>query len=383
MALFGQKRGMFDAPPMYGTPGIGDDIERRKRGLLDVSGDQDWLAQTQQAEMLKQLGPKKDGFQLGATGASGMPQTGGNAYTPTSNAAGVGGSFQPQLPDFSREEARTQLPDLRNQPAQPGQPDPRLMALVGDAPQKPGTFWQGGGKFKGRDALAAALAVMGDAFSGDRVGKNSAADRLTGARSAGASAFDKSLEAYAQRRRLAGMPGMTERELQAAILDPKAWAGSMSSNATSKYGAATLNPGDQRYLGDGNIYQAPTRGQQYAKSLGFNEGTNSYSDAIRDQELGANGPTAFGNQQTMQNAREAQAIEMERLRQQGRIGMEGVRQGNRMDVRGTPTYRDQNPPARQSRGGTASRAPTATGADGKTIYYRGGKWVDAQGRPVQ
>ena len=44
------------------------------------------------------------------------------------------------------------------------------------------------------------------------------------------------------------------------------------------------------------------------------------------------------------------SLSQERMRQQGRMGMETMRQGNRMNLRGTPTYRDMNPPPPRNSG---------------------------------
>ena len=93
--------------------------------------------------------------------------------------------------------------------------------------------------------------------------------------------------------------------------------------------------------------------------------------------------TAFGNQQSLEQQRQTGRVDLERHRQQNRLGLEGVRQDNRMGVRGAPTYRDLNLPAPRARGSATPAAErTATGANGQKIFYRGGRWVDAQGRPV-
>lgn len=279
-----------------------------------------------------------------------------------------------------------QLPDSTNQPRQI---DPDVMKMIGNEPAGAKSFWQGGKKFGVTDGIAGILAVLGDGLSRNRgYGDGSAVQNLVGGRTDGLKALKEAQAAYRRNQQVAGLPGMNAREFAAFQADPKAWGSNMSRASTSRYDAATLNPGDQRFLGDGGgVYQAPTRGQQYAGSLGYEPGTDPYNNALRDQELGANGPTAFGNQQSLQAAREAQARFMEQMRQQGRMGMEGLRQTNRSNLRGAPTYRDLNPAAPRSGTRSAPRRqanrPTATGADGRTIYYDGKAWVDAQGRPVQ
>jgi len=190
---------------------------------------------------------------------------------------------------------------------------------------------------------------------------------------------------YEDRMRTASLPGMNAREMAAYMADPKAWGSHMADAATSRYQAATLNPGDQRLFGDPAAgvtpYQAPTRGQQYAQSLGLHPWTDPYNKAIQDQELGANGPTALGNHQTLENLKAGNRTNFETLRQRNRVGMEGVRQGNRIDVRGAPTYRDMNPPPPRVAGpGRAPRKsmPTAPGPNGEKVQWNGRAWVPAQ-----
>jgi hypothetical protein len=185
---------------------------------------------------------------------------------------------------------------------------------------------------------------------------------------------------------------MNEREMAAYIADPKAWGSNMSRAATSRYDAATLNPGDVRTYGEGNgVYQAPTRAEQFAQALGIVKGTPEYETAIRDQELGAQGPTAFqndvrlddhrtGNQKMLEAARQLGRVQLEGVRQGNRIGVEGVRQNNRMGLRGAPTYRDINgaPPRVGSGTAGAPREVTATGPNGEKIVFRNGQWVPAR-----
>lgn len=343
-----KKLGWFDDPEQYRTPGIGDDIIRLQRGEL-------------------------------------LPQSPGGTPPMTGiiNAGGQGGapSFRPQLPDFSQENMRNQLPDSSNQPRPAGGDlSPELAALVGKAPEQSRSFWEGGRKLTLRDGLAGLLAVFGDAASrqNGRGSQFSAVENLSKRRADGLKTYQETLGDYQMRQRIAGLPNMTSRELAAFLADPKAWGSNMARAATSRYDAATLNPGDQRVFGDpqagGGVYQAPTRGQQYAQSLGFLAGSTEANNAIRDQELGAYGPTAFGQKSTLADAE-----------QERKLAIEAIRQKGRMQVRGAPTYRDQNPPPPRPRapGRSAPKVPTATDGNGRTVYFRGGRWVDGAGRAVQ
>lgn len=284
-------------------------------------------------------------------------------------------SFAPALPDFPLGDQRHQLPDSSSQPRAPGegmqQLSPGLAALVGEQPVKQNNTL--------RDVFSGALAVLGDAAAAQN-GRPGFATKMLGEHWTGRNkAFDQALAAFEDRRRMALLPDMTERELAAYITNPQQWGSHMADAATSRYQAATLNPGDQRYLGDGNgAYQAPTRGQLYADSLDLQPGSQEWHDALRDQELGAQGPTGFSNTRALDAERHARAQGLERLRQQGRLELEGRRQSGRETLRGVPTYRDMNPPASAASGGpTPRRRPkrTATGPNGEKVEWNGTQWV--------
>lgn len=279
----------------------------------------------------------------------------------------VQGAQQQEQPHWNLD-----LPDFASapRPANPAQSqqrsvDPEVMKLIGQAPEKKNNT--------GRDIIAGILAAVGDTFAAQGGRKGTAVDGLVDAWGKRRDTYKTQQQQYDDRMRVAGLPGMGVREMAAYMADPKAWGSNMSRAATSPYDAATLNPGDTRFLGDGRgSVQAPTRGQQYAQSLGLQQGSDPYNTAIRDQELGANGPTAFGNNQSI-----------EALRQQNRVGLEGVRQRNRMGVRGAPTYRDLNPPPPRATGpGRAAprrlAVPTATGPNGEKVQWNGRAWVPAQ-----
>lgn len=275
------------------------------------------------------------------------------------------------------------LPDFASapRPANPAQPqqrslDPEVMKLIGQAPVRKNNT--------GRDIIAGILATIADVAAARGGRQGTAVDGLVKTWGDRRDTYKTQQQQYDERMRIAGLPGMGVREMAAYMADPKAWGSNMSRAATSPYDAATLNPGDTRFLGVGNgSVQAPTRGQQYAQSLGLEEGSDPYNNAIRDQELGANGPTGFGNSQALENLRTGNRRGLEAQRQANRVGLEGVRQNNRMGVRGAPTYRDLNPPPpRVSGPGRAaprrSAMPTATGPNGEKVQWNGRAWVPAQ-----
>lgn len=288
---------------------------------------------------------------------------------PVVNAGGGSAAFKSSFADMLEANKESGI----------ARPDP-LASLLGQAPKRD----KGGVG----DVLATILAVAADAT--DPEGRGIYTKNLASQWGARRDAYDKAMASYQNRQMMANLPGMTDRELAAYIADPKAWGGHMADAATSRYQAATLNPGDQRYLGEGNgVYQAPTRAEQYAQSLNLQPGTPEYEAALRDQELGAQGPTGFQNSMALEAARQQGRVGMESLRQTGRSNLEGVRQGNRLNLEGVRqgnrvNLRRTPPPPRL--GGTAvagPAVPTASDGKGGTVYLRNGRWVDIQGRPVQ
>lgn len=212
----------------------------------------------------------------------------------------------------------------RNADSGIGRPDP-LAPLIGAAPQRhKGGFG---------DVLSTILAVAADAT--DPQGRGLYTKNLAAGWGKRGEAYDEKLAEYQARQRVANLPGMNEREMAAFMADPKAWGSNMSKAAVSPYEAATLNPGDQRFLGAGRgAYQAPTRGQQYAQSLDLQQGTAPYYNALRDQELGAQGPTAFQNVQRVEKMRQGNRVALEGVRQTNRTDLEGQRQGDRVSLEG-------------------------------------------------
>lgn len=268
---------------------------------------------------------------------------------------------------------RAAFGDMLTQNADSGiaRPDP-LARLIGQAPKR-NTGGVG-------DVLSTILAVAADAT--DPEGRNRFTSNLASQWAKRGEDYDQKLAAYQNRETVANLPGMNEREMVAYMTDPKAWGSNMSRAATSRYDAATLNPGDERFLGEGNgVYQAPTRGQQYARSLDLQPGTPEYETAIRDQELGAQGPTGFQNNMQLEGVRQSGRVGLENLRQKGRMGMEGVRQGNRTALRGVPTYGQLHPPPPRLGGRrvSAGGAVTATNPQtGEKMIFENGKWVPAR-----
>ncbi|MCC6828276.1 MAG: hypothetical protein IT550_08620 [Novosphingobium sp.] len=369
MAIFGtRKRGAFSAPPaFYTTPGTFPD-PREHYPQFDATQGQGLLGQTLAAgdTAIKLRAPRP---------ATDLPDSSNDQGIPPSlGADSLVGSAMSRPP-----ATEPRLPDFRT----PTQPNPAtgldrdtLGKLVGEAPTAPKRDVL-------RDVLAGLAAVTSDAanrWNGD--GGGHAVDNLAKMWGDRASAYKQQFADFQQRQKIANLPGMTAREFLAYQADPKAWGSHMSDAATSRYQAATLNPGDQRVYGDpsagGTVYQAPTRGAQYSIDLGLTPGTPAWVNAVKDQELGANGPTAFSNQQFLNNARAAVQAQLERQRQTGRLSLEGVRQGNRSALRGAPTYRDTHGAPPRASGPGASTRRTATDANGNRVEWNGTAWVPAR-----
>lgn len=302
---------------------------------------------------------------------------GGNKSAPVLKPGQMPASFPPLSSDTGAgsDKFRAAFGDMLTQNGDSGVAKPdELAALIGRAPRQ-----NKGGL---GDVLATILSVAADATNPDAKGgftRNLA--QQWGQRREG---YNNAVTSFQNRQQMANLPGMTQRELAAYIADPKAWAGHMSDAATSRFQAATLNPGDQRFFGDGNgVYQAPTRGQQYAQTLGLEPGSEGYATALRDQEMGAQGPTAVSNNAALEKSRQQWRASMEQQRQQGRTSLEGMRQRNRVDLRGVPTPGRLSPPPSRRAPAAAPRVPTASDSKGNTIYLRNGQWTDGQGRPVQ
>lgn len=95
-------------------------------------------------------------------------------------------------------------------------------------------------------------------------------------------------------------------------------------------------------------YAPPTDAERYATSLGYNNGTDDWNNAVKDYVLRSRGPTAFNF-----------ASDMEDQRQQDRVDLENHRQGNRVTLRGMPTYSDTHARPRQPKviGGVPDTGP--------------------------
>lgn len=165
---------------------------------------------------------------------------------------------------------------------------------------------------------------------------------------------------------------------------------------------------------------APPDWERYAQSQGLQPGTPEYRDAMRDYVLRGSGPTAHGYDVDMENYRQGNREDLEQRRQTNRLAVEDRREQarrnrprktnvlerirekiaagqplspgeqrvwdqasarGRPETRGLPAGRAAQPSPASSSAPSGAEA-TAVGPGGQRIFLRGGRWVDAQGRPA-
>jgi hypothetical protein len=112
------------------------------------------------------------------------------------------------------------------------------------------------------------------------------------------------------------------------------------------------------------VYDAPQDFEDYAAAGGLTPGTPEYFRAVEDYVLRGNGPTAFKYDRDLEAIKNAQ-----------RITLEAERQRNRTTLRGTPSYRDLNPPpprAAAPRSGPARQSLPVVGSPAEAMKLPSG-----------
>lgn len=154
------------------------------------------------------------------------------------------------------------------------------------------------------------------------------------------------------------------------------------------------------------IIQGQTDAERYAQTFGFQPGSPEFIGAVKDFTLKNDGPTAFGQNRTLQNDRlQQQDINNRRsvgasignnIRSTGTSRENSIRStGTSRDnnIRSTSTSRQNSQDSNATRQGAysykngggrgrggASAAPTARGPNGETITWNGKSWVDGTGK---
>lgn len=296
-------------------------------------------------------------------------------YAPTNeeraanDAASLSGGAPVREPSFDGTANAGTPPSVA---AGAGAGDPRLLAMIGERPA---------GDHKGffndetAQKIFRAMALMS--------GNYGAAAAITQRISGDKKAETQRLATWEAARRIASLPGMTERELASYLANPEQWGSNMSDALSTHQAAANVGQTETRVFGNpnngGHVYQPPrliengtdqirydpttgassvavqgmTDGEQYARSLGIQPGTTAWDNAVRDQMLKGDGPTAYGND----------------------TRLEAQRQSGRERLRGMPTYSQTHPTAKTKPAKRGKSRPTATGPNGQKVEWNGARWV--------
>lgn len=127
--------------------------------------------------------------------------------------------------------------------------------LLGQVEEKPRGFWSGGDKFRGRDAAAGLLAVLGDAFMAENGVQGGAVNMLAGGR----------IDAREEAKKRAEMQQKRFALIQAGV-DPKVI--------------------DAHLLGVGGALPKPDQFDTMADRAGIERGSPEYREAARNKMIG-------------------------------------------------------------------------------------------------
>jgi hypothetical protein len=224
--------------------------------------------------------------------------------------------------------------------------------------------------------------------------------------------------------------GMSPMEAEMAAIDPRSFSAEFNSRFRTREaseGQGIVTPGfdgsqsvytQPKHMtqGDGivrvggnsvpeRVYQGPTPAVENATALGLQPGTPEFDTFVRDYTLNGQGPTGtattrrgqdFSRQNTIDNIQDRQsrhttprpaspgnsdtALYGDIMRRWSQGGDVNARE--REFVRSYETRRAPRGRQGSGRPGSGVNAPSAVGPNGQRIYFRGGRWVDAQGRPV-
>lgn len=180
---------------------------------------------------------------------------------------------------------------------------------------------------------------------------------------------------------------MMERERQNQLADLRTrrqWQ--LDDAATERNKPQYFSGAEDRLMYDpttgqtATVYDAPTDAETYAKSFGYDPGSEDYQTSLQDYILRGYGPTATDNRTGLERARHNDRVSLEGVRQNNRVTLEGVRQNNRKSLRSLPTYGQANrKPSAPSKGGGTNVGMTATNPQtGEKIRWDGSSWVPAR-----
>lgn len=227
------------------------------------------------------------------------------------------------------------LPSLFKMPNIDGSP----MTFEGVKPAKP--QGNGNGFFSKNGAWRDVLGAIGDGLSGNPIYQNSKMQRMQ-------------MEQQHSNR-------LQDRQWQ---IEDRNWKASQPDYFTSGRDRVRLNP----LTGESQVvYDGPEDFDEYATAFGLQPGTDEYESAVMDYILRGHGPTALGYDKALDDHRTANDK-----------GYDDYRTRNRLKVRGSPSYRDNNPlPPRSAP--RKSSAPPIIAVNPKTGEKRTldsrGNWV--------
>ena len=225
------------------------------------------------------------------------------------------------------------LPSLFKMPNIDGSP----MTFEGVKPAKP----QGkGGFFRKNGPWVDVLGAIGDSLSGNPIYQNAKMQRMQ-------------MEQQHSNR-------LQDRQWQ---IEDRDWKASQPDYFTSGRDRVKLNPltGETQV-----IYDGPEDFDEYATAMGLQPGTDEYESAVLDYVLRGHGPTALGYDKALDDYRTANDK-----------GYDDYRTRNRLKVRGSPSYRDNNPlPPRTARKPSAPPVIAINPKTGEKLMVDSrGNWV--------
>jgi hypothetical protein len=303
-----RKPGLFELPPPYQTPGIGDGILERQRFDEAMPG----------ALPGEMSGTFSEGGSGGRT--MGVPSGGPARMAFRGVAAADGGR--------SAQTAPVSLIPLDTPLAPSGVDAPPMEQMAGVPHRSPGFFAKDGAW---RDVLGALADGMAGAAGGQPMyGPMKMRQRQQQAEWGRQDALRRQDRSWA------------EQDRDTKLAQPQYF---MSGRDRVMFDPTT---GQAQ-----TIYDGPTDFEEYASLMGLEPGSDDYNEAMQDFVLRSNGPTAQQGRQ-----------ELEGIRQGHRVSLEGVRQGNRASLRQMPTYANLHPrpsAAGGAGGGGGTRPPRTTG----------------------
>lgn len=268
MAFMGgsRKAGLFDPPPFYGTPGIGDGILERMNFDAMPAVPQNGLAATPANATAG--GPGRMAFRgVGSTGAS----------TP---ATGTLASLMP----------------LDVPLASSGLGSPMVAPMPGVEPKKAGFFDRDGGW---RDVLGALADGMAGAAGGQPV------------------YGPMKMRQQQQQAEWARQNQQRQQERRWQV-DDRDWKAKQLDYFNSGKDRVAFDPvtGQSKV-----IYDAPEDFEEYASLLGLEPGSAEYDEAMQDYVLRANGPTAQAGRESLEGVRHGNRVSLEGVRQGNRAAL--------------------------------------------------------------